>query len=279
MKNYQCLSIGISVALMLGACSDNGGDDSSRTVITPADINFTGVWSYEAVQDTYITSTDELVYTEHRSVLIVMNDLPVGVRFDDCVLDEDSGNYSTAIKTDQNFYFEDFENGFKVVDETTLSRERVYDLTYIDDRHVHEAATLRKVSDVARANQGTVSLTGGGFLDENTDEVCITHWHHPSDIEGTINISFPYNGSLLHIRMEYANGLAADTYTQTGDFNDVVELYLSTDGNFEAISDSVIFPANGTLTINTYNEQTMSGDFSFTTEDQSNYTGAFNVTF
>ena len=271
--------VGIVIVLLLGACNNNDSNDAPQSDITPADINFTGVWSYEAVEDTYITSTDELVYTEHRSVLIVMNDLPVGVRFDNCVLDEASGNYSTAIKSDQNFYFEDFENGFKVVNATTLSRERVYDLTYIDNRHVHETATLRKVSDVARANQGTVSLTGGGFLDENTDEVCITRWHHPSDIEGVINVTIPFEGSLLNIRMDYNNGMATGTYAQTGGFNDVVDLSLDTYGWFDAINTNVIFPVSGTLTISTYDEQSMAGDFSFTTEDQSSYTGTFNVNF
>lgn len=278
MKIIQRL-IGISIVLMLSACSENDNDNSTQADITPADINFTGVWSYEAVQDTYITSTDEKVYTEHRSVLVVMNDLPVGVRHHQCVLDEASGNYGVAIKTDQNFYFEDFENGFKALDVTTLSRERIYDLTYIDNRRVRETATLRKVSDVARANQGTVTLTGGGFLDENTDEVCITRWHHPSDIEGVINVTIPFEGSLLNIRMDYNNGMATGTYAQTSGFNDVVDLSLDTYGWFDAINTNAIFPVSGTLTISTYDEQSMAGDFSFTTEDQSSYTGTFNVNF
>ncbi|WP_455212129.1 hypothetical protein [Kaarinaea lacus] len=260
---------------MLIGCSN---DESSQNEITPQDIDFTGVWSYEAVEDTYITSTDEQVYTTHRSSLVIMNDLPTGVRYNECVLDESSGGYSIGVKTDKNFYMGDFDNGFKVLTSTALNRERAYDLTYIDNRYVREIATLRKIADVPRANQGTVTLSGGGFLNENTDEVCIIRSRHPSDIEGTIYISIPYNGALLYIRMDYSNGMAEGSFTQTNDRNDIVELSLST-AYFDAISTNFITPSSGTLTISMYNDQAMEGEFSFTDIDQINYIGTFSVTF
>ena len=82
------LILAAAVQAVLLGCDKNNNDDSPQAKTAPADINFTGVWAYDAVQQTYITSTDELIYTENHSMRLVMNDLPVGVRYSRCILND-----------------------------------------------------------------------------------------------------------------------------------------------------------------------------------------------
>lgn len=271
------LILAAAVQAVLLGCDKNNNDDSPQAKTAPADINFTGVWAYDAVQQTYITSTDELIYTENHSMRLVMNDLPVGVRYSRCILNDT--NYGSGAKTDKNFYLDDYDNGFKVIDSTSLVRDRTYDVPNVDNRYIHEIATIHKLSGEMTVNQGAVTVSGGGFLDENTTEVCIIRWHHPSDIAGVINITIPYNGNLMAIRMEYNNGIAVGNYTQTVSSTDTVELSLDAYDWFDPINTNYIDPVSGTLTISAYDKQKLEGDFNFTTQDQNTYTGTFAVNF
>jgi uncharacterized lipoprotein NlpE involved in copper resistance len=176
-------------ATLIGCDNRDDQGNSPQAQITPADINFTGVWAYDAVQTTYISSTDELIYTENQSSRLVMNDLPVGVRYNRCILNDI--NYGSGVKTDKNLYLDDYDNGFKVIDSTTLVRERTFDSTTEANRYIHETATIHKLTNNMVVNQGTVTLSGGGFLDENTIEVCVIRWRHPSDIQGGLTSLSP----------------------------------------------------------------------------------------
>jgi hypothetical protein len=279
LKAHFIISTAVVIALF--GCdnnkNDNSNTDAPQVQITPADINFTGVWAYDSVQQTYISSTDELIYTENRSMHLVMNDLPVGVRYSRCMLNDT--NYSSGVKTDKNLYLDDYDNGFKVIDSTNLVRDRTFDSLSETNRYIHEIATIHKLSNDMAVSQGTVTVSGGGFLDENTTEVCVIRWHHPSDIEGVINLEIPYNGNLMEIRMAYNNGMDVGSYTQTADSSDTVELSLGAWNWFDPINTNYIGPASGTLTISAYDEQQLEGDFSFTAQDQNTYTGTFAVDF
>jgi hypothetical protein len=83
----------------------------------------------------------------------------------------------------------------------------------------------------------------------------------------------------MEIRLDYNNGMDVGNYPQTTNATDAVELSLDAYNWFDPINTNSIAPASGSLTISTYDEQKLEGDFSFTAEDQNTYTGTFAVDF
>ena len=269
-----CLIVLLSVGCRIGG-SGAQSDDANQQNVAISNIDFNGVWLYETTTTTHLKSTGEKIYTENYSSRIVMQEYADGlIRYNECSLGDTV--YTTGAVTDQHLYLGSYDSPFNVIDETSLIRERQYELAYAPDNYYEETATITKLDSGASVEQGRVTLSGGGFLNEDTKQSCVIRWHHPSDIEGVVEIHIPFDGDYISLRINYNSGLVAGDFPQTISF-DAPEFGLLSSAFFPYIGSNSLTADDGTLTITEYSDSKLTGSFDFISWDSQEYSGSFNI--
>lgn len=263
----------IFVAILMGCENQNNTGDEFNAGLS-------GTWRYTQVHRFYSEQTDEYLYTDSVETSIIVSEDADGIRYYECW--QYGGDGIPAIKTENNLYLNSGNTVYTLNDDGSYSTQEETNITYdwMTDTYFNRHSTLSKLSDDVVIDKGLLVLSGNVELAEYS-HVCL--WRYYSDLsdQRAYELIVPYDDSYLGMRLDLASvpPVGSVEYTPFAEGASILSFDIVSNANlfWDTEGSNSLYPESATINIVESTSSTLSGSFSFTGQDNGEYSGEFQM--
>lgn len=276
--------IPILSSLLLACGSDKSKDDNTPPVKS---VDLSGTWNSHTETKRIKIATKEYISSSFQEETIILDDTENGVLYNGC------NSYNSAyknqgiygVKTDQHFYINPSDEGYKLQKDGTLVQKRTKEYDYSPGFTYESTTTLSKLSEEVEIDNGTIILKGPIEIEEYS-QVCINKYTSNIGITRTITLSTRYDNSSIAFAFTFEGDITPGIYEYQYELTRKAPLPVSLTissgaSKFWTVTGSnVLSEKDVKITIIDSTEEKISGSFEITTRnDRGTYTGEFEAIF
>lgn len=283
MKKY----IVALLSCFLVACNSSDDSDPSTQPITPLnlnDIDLTGMWVLNTHEDKIRSDNGDTASTSYRRQTYIFSDTPYGVEYNECAEYHIPSETKTGAKTNNYFYFHINnidEVGFSANSQNQLKRE----YSYTSEFDLEAGFTFNLEQSLIRVNehpaldQGNFILNGPITIAEY-DHACLYEHYELTGNEYQVILAMPFDNYTINISIFFKGTIESGTFRYNNYFDaHEVSIDITSDANAfeEIVGSNTLSPEDVTINITEVTNSKIIGNFSFTGQDQGEYSGEFAI--
>ncbi|OZG70845.1 hypothetical protein BTA51_23690 [Hahella sp. CCB-MM4] len=248
-----------------------------------SEMDLTGTWLHEVKVDVYEKSTNKYLSTHYTLQRYVFEETNYGIANDWCWgYGHRPPAYAQKSK-DYLYLSADDSSGFRLQSDNSLQRTSE-EPHHLDEAYIDRSTyTLRKISENVQIDSGTFILNGPVSITEYS-HVCAWEVSRSWDIHRSIELIVPYGDEVISMRFEIYDDLSVGSYgyaTLNVPTTLPISLHIGSNATefVNTVGSNGFWLTNVEINLIEYNDEKMSGTFSFTGQDDGEYSGEFEVYF
>lgn len=277
------------MALIITGCNGSGGNGSSNSpetqdqkqnTVNIKELDVTGTWLIREEKSSFNKENDDYLVTNVYESKIILNDTVNGVEFSNC---ERYGltRPDTGVKSDERLYLRFDNNGYEY-DNGDFVRSWEEDDYYLDNITWQITVRLIKLSDEVELDSGSLTLTSPLEISEQ-NHVCISYSYSSLSTDRSIGITIPHNEDEISFDIGFWGEMETKSYEYDASSysNQISSISLRSYDDIFYNSTGEYYPylATGNINFTTVSENSISGEFSTTSEAGYEYSGSFEAIF
>lgn len=272
------------LSLLVIGCDNNNdsGSDSEQNNAgsTPGNISLPGTWRYTQVHRFFNDQTNEYLYTDYFESTLIFVDDENTIRYYDCW--EYGSNGAVAIQTADYIYLNTGTTAFARTNDGSYITEEETNMTYpgMTGTYFNQHFELTKISDDVNIDSGMLILTGNISVSEYNHVCLLTHYSNTFD-RIDYELIVPHDDLNLALKMDFTSTPIVGTYDYSNIATSPQVIYFDVISNstlfWDTINSNSLAPNPATINITASSDTLLNGTFSFTGQDNGDYSGEFQI--
>jgi hypothetical protein len=266
---------------LISGCSSDKSAVKKVDEIDLTDIDLTGTWEFITETRTTKISTGEYLQSDFYTGTMLFDDNENGVQFNEC--HDYGGAASYGIKTKKNLYLHIWDDGYKLLKGGRLQKISHSENEYQPGFSFETITTLSKISEEILLDSGALILNGAVSVEEYS-HVCLSQYYSNIGVSKSLELFARYGDSYLSFRLDMMDEISAGQYQYEYRYNGshkplLLDVY-SGASEFDAVVNSnTLSPRDVTINVFEISEERLMGSFDFIGQDDSSYSGEFEVVY
>lgn len=267
----------IIISILISILTACGGGDSNQNL----ESDILGTWKHTQIHKYYDTATDKYLGSDFIETTLIFKEESGEIKYSPCwglgINESPVINTGTQLITD---YGSSFSKIFTKNIDGSYSTQEVKVLQASSSTYYNQKLTLTKLSNEIIIDKGLLVLNGPVAVTEY-NHACFVH-HYSNVNDGRIyEIVIPYDDSFLSLSLtsisKPAVGPVTYTVTTSGTSPILLNILSPSTAFWNTVGSNILTTNTTNINIIESTDSILSGTFSFTTHDNLNYDGEFQM--
>jgi len=265
------------ISILISILTACGGGDSNQNV----ESNMTGTWKHTQIHKYYDTATDKYLASNFIETTLIFKEESGEIKYSPCW--GDGTNEAPVIKTDTQLitdYGSFFSRTFTKNVDGSYSTQEVKNLQGSSTTYYNQSFTLTKLSNEIIIDKGLLVLNGPVAVTEY-NHACFVRHHSNIDNGQRYEIMIPYDDSYivfgLHLNTKPEVGFVTYTRATSGTTPILLDISSPSTAFWNIVGSNTLTLETTNINIIESTDLILSGTYSFTTHDNLNYDGEFQM--